>query len=702
MKITRLMAIVVTISIASAAHGQEESGFGFELKEHETPLDRDFFGNDKERREEANTHDVESAVTRDHDGMCLVDCKNPLSNDRVPMDVVPTPRQEPIIADGRETVAAKGPDGDVNAFRSFEQPAMGHFVFRDDNRKVEFIGRCNEYDGHWQVQAGSLHAEATPKNETRAKVGPTESHEYQRGMTGVVAPSDKPASGQKDGHGESIFEAPGNTPSREPRRPDGHEHGLPSGERRNPPSTPEELARDTVADAKRWAGAFAEDLRAASDALDNGRDALNNANQGAKGKHNDAIRGLNQKLGVSPDGPGASDPRDPPLPPADDRDLPQTRTPPSSPHYSKLQDAINYRNQVASGIGAPHETEKRDLLDVADLGIGMADASYAEGSETEGDKQLKTALMVLDTILDFTPVLGTAKDVLSLATGTNIITGDKLSGLEITVIAAGLLAPAVISGATKVTAKMAAKASRFAAKSKAAKNIVKAVEEADEQAVKILGKSPCGMALVDCDRVVGSVTDLLNDSVDAGLKKLDAKRIAEFDQISSSLRGLSEKGVPGADDLLKQIEGFERAVKDAAATGADLKGPVSNLKGCLGAADAAREAAKEGKEVLGINIKMPGGKGDVDLATKEIIGGKAKTTFTEIKTGNAVPRAQNPQKPGDWDRFVQQTDRNAEFAKSEGAVLEYRMDVRPSPAAEAVMRDAASKHGVEFNLVVLE
>lgn len=94
------------------------------------------------------------------------------------------------------------------------------------------------------------------------------------------------------------------------------------------------------------------------------------------------------------------------------------------------------------------------LLQMADDGISIADQLYASGDKDLGDGALSIALMALDTAVDFIPGASLAKDVISLATGFNPITGDQLSEMETAFLVGQLFLPGAMGATLKALNKL--------------------------------------------------------------------------------------------------------------------------------------------------------------------------------------------------------------------------------------------------------
>ena len=162
--------------------------------------------------------------------------------------------------------------------------------------------------------------------------------------------------------------------------------------------------------------------------------------------------------------------------------------PEGKPEGKRIRDVGVYRNYVRQK-GSSEETPDNDNVapdDLADLGIDITEELSGDGSgnnlaqlinntltaldivlgltpfaSTEKDiitlgtntnpitGERISDLETLDIVLDFVPVVGTAKDIISLATGINPITNEKLSDFDKAVIASGLLLPSVLSGTAK-------------------------------------------------------------------------------------------------------------------------------------------------------------------------------------------------------------------------------------------------------------
>lgn len=139
-------------------------------------------------------------------------------------------------------------------------------------------------------------------------------------------------------------------------------------------------------------------------------------------------------------------PEEPPKNPFDDSDL---RTQPDSPAYSKLIEAVSYYQAAEEAID-PNSEGAKQTLEMAAVGIDMADAAYSEDDSETGDSFLSTSLSLIDAAIDFVPGASLAKDAVTIWTGVNPITGENVSDSDRAIMLGSLFAPSIISGSFKV------------------------------------------------------------------------------------------------------------------------------------------------------------------------------------------------------------------------------------------------------------
>jgi hypothetical protein len=99
-------------------------------------------------------------------------------------------------------------------------------------------------------------------------------------------------------------------------------------------------------------------------------------------------------------------------------------------------DAIE--NQIRNGV----YTNKADRLSMVNSGraaLELSAQSLQQGDVAKSNFALKVGTVFLDTAISVTPVLGWAKDGWEAVTGRNLLTGEKLSGLERTMAVVGVL-----------------------------------------------------------------------------------------------------------------------------------------------------------------------------------------------------------------------------------------------------------------------
>ena len=130
------------------------------------------------------------------------------------------------------------------------------------------------------------------------------------------------------------------------------------------------------------------------------------------------------------------------------------RTPEDSVQGRKVRIVSKAIDEAESALksGADSQSEiKQNAIGLARIQTSAADLAYSDGDVSTGDSLLHGALISLDLVLSFVPGVGLAKDLASLATGVNIITGDRLTNLDKGLITAGILVPGMIVGAVKAT-----------------------------------------------------------------------------------------------------------------------------------------------------------------------------------------------------------------------------------------------------------
>ena len=95
-----------------------------------------------------------------------------------------------------------------------------------------------------------------------------------------------------------------------------------------------------------------------------------------------------------------------------------------------------------------------ELLDFADVLTDTASQTYADDAPDEANRSLGLAKACVDLATDFMPGVSLAKDVVSLASGKNVITGEELTRVDQGFLIAGLLMPGVLKNGIKHLAKV--------------------------------------------------------------------------------------------------------------------------------------------------------------------------------------------------------------------------------------------------------
>lgn len=197
--------------------------------------------------------------------------------------------------------------------------------------------------------------------------------------------------------------------------------------------------------------------------------------------------------------------------------------PEDKPEGKRLRDTCVYRNYVKQKRPSKEIPDNGNIapVDLADLGIDITEEIASDDSGNDLDQLIDNTLTALDIaiglvpfastakdvitlgtntnpvtgerisdletldiVLDFVPVVGTAKDIISLVTGTNPITNEKLSDFEWVVTASGLLLPPVLGGTAKNIIKNGIKKT-----SEALQKVVSKGKKSAKTANKLLEKS---------------------------------------------------------------------------------------------------------------------------------------------------------------------------------------------------------------------
>ncbi|MGR6873475.1 pre-toxin TG domain-containing protein [Pseudomonas sp. HK3] len=166
----------------------------------------------------------------------------------------------------------------------------------------------------------------------------------------------------------------------------------------------------------------------------------------------------------------------------------------SHPKYDDLVDAINYHESIREHVESSTSEQVKHAHDLSEIGILMADEAYAQGDDQSGDEFLENSLTVLDSVLDFVPGISFIKDVTSIATGINPITGEEVSDTERAIMLGAIFAPAIVSGTAKVTVKVGKAlqvlSQRGGRAGEQADNLVDSLRRSDEDMSKFV-TNPC-------------------------------------------------------------------------------------------------------------------------------------------------------------------------------------------------------------------
>lgn len=172
----------------------------------------------------------------------------------------------------------------------------------------------------------------------------------------------------------------------------------------------------------------------------------------------------------------------------------EIQTPKSHPKYNDLVDAINYHESMADMVESSSSDQVKHAYELSEIGIIQADQAYAEGNDAEGDAYLDGALTVLDSVLDFVPGVSFIKDVTSIATGVNPITGEEVSDTERALMLGALFLPAALSGTGKVVGKTAKALEKLSEKGSAkADELLESISKSEQDLSKFTHK-PCNIS----------------------------------------------------------------------------------------------------------------------------------------------------------------------------------------------------------------
>lgn len=200
--------------------------------------------------------------------------------------------------------------------------------------------------------------------------------------------------------------------------------------------------------------------------------------------------------------------------------------------------------------------ERQALISTSDFLVANADREYSQGNDEDGDQLLNKAIGLLDLVADFVPGISLVKDSLSLITGHNPLTGEKLSDLEIGLVGASLLAPSFISGTGKGITQLAKRLGQMTQISdrfkKVAASVLSAIKNSDELLTPFLNRDTC---VGQCDgQMIGQVTESILE--DFGVK--EAKFLESASSSAQKVGVETKEGIKDFADLSKRIAGNDR------------------------------------------------------------------------------------------------------------------------------------------------
>lgn len=240
----------------------------------------------------------------------------------------------------------------------------------------------------------------------------------------------------------------------------------------------------------------------------------------------------------------------------------------------------------------PFKKERETLIGMADLLIEAADYEYVEKNIQNGDRLVNLANQALDTVMDFLPGVSLVKDVISLITGVNPITGENLGKLEKSIILGSIFLPSVLTGFTKGISKTAAILSKIIKNSplraKNAKALLPLINESDKLLASIFKNSQEARGFLP---KVGELSDKIIDSA----KLLGAKTAESINDFSLTISDLfaNEAGAIGKlEGKIKNTAALTNKMKLAAKPLEHMKNPHRAVP-----AEILALAIKHGKKI---------------------------------------------------------------------------------------------------------
>lgn len=251
------------------------------------------------------------------------------------------------------------------------------------------------------------------------------------------------------------------------------------------------------------------------------------------------------------------------------------QTPKSHPKYNDLVDAINYHESMRDYVNNSTSDQVKHAHTLSEVGIIQADQAYAEGQDAEGDAYLEGAFTVMDSIMDFIPGVSFIKDVTSIVTGVNPITGEDVSDTERALLLGSLFIPSALSGTGKVIGKAAKALQTLSGKGNSTADEVLNVIARADQSLDKYSHAPCGVisqAPVQkqywgqsiASSVLNSATPLANATgapCDLGAKVDDLKRRFNNDQVKALAETKPGQYYEGVEELWKASK-YRKNMKD--------------------------------------------------------------------------------------------------------------------------------------------
>jgi hypothetical protein len=179
-------------------------------------------------------------------------------------------------------------------------------------------------------------------------------------------------------------------------------------------------------------------------------------------------------------------------------------------------------------------TQSLQILDAAQLFADLSDEAFVRKARALGVQSVSVGMRLVDLAVNFTPGVALGRDSVIVLTGTNPVTGEKISDTERAMIAGTLLVPAFLEGAAHTLVDLGESLEGVARSAKAeagaAGDLAAAIERSDEEVMDLVHAVPCTSS-----RRAGSVSPLASTPCRA-VGELTAELASQSEAVLDSLR----------------------------------------------------------------------------------------------------------------------------------------------------------------------